>query len=65
MLGDSARLWKPILYSMSVVCAGFGIFILSGFPPTQRFGLFSRFGHAAVAALRAFPLALVCRPPDA
>ncbi len=34
-----SRLWKPILYSMSVVCAGFGIFLLSGFPPTQRFGL--------------------------
>ncbi len=34
-----ARLWKPILYSMSVVCAGFAIFILSGFPPTQRFGI--------------------------
>ena len=33
-----ARLWKPILYSMSIVCAGFGIFMLSGFPPTQRFG---------------------------
>ncbi len=33
-----SRLWKPILYSMTVVCAGFGIFILSGFPPTQRFG---------------------------
>jgi uncharacterized protein len=33
-----SRLWKPILYSMSVVCAGFGIFMLSGFPPTQRFG---------------------------
>jgi predicted RND superfamily exporter protein len=33
-----SRLWKPIFYSMSVVCAGFGIFLLSGFPPTQRFG---------------------------
>jgi predicted RND superfamily exporter protein len=33
-----SRLWMPVLYSMSVVCAGFGIFILSGFPPTQRFG---------------------------
>ncbi len=32
------RLWKPILYSMSVVSAGFAIFMLSGFPPTQRFG---------------------------
>ena len=36
--GVCSRLWKPIFYSMSVVCAGFGIFILSGFPPTQRFG---------------------------
>ncbi|MGE5300059.1 MAG: efflux RND transporter permease subunit [Acidobacteriota bacterium] len=36
--GVCSRLWKPILYSMSVVCAGFGIFVLSGFPPTQRFG---------------------------
>jgi uncharacterized protein len=34
-----SRLWKPILYSMSVVSAGFGIFMVSGFPPTQRFGL--------------------------
>ena len=34
-----SRLSRPILYSMSVVCAGFGIFVLSGFPPTQRFGL--------------------------
>jgi predicted RND superfamily exporter protein len=33
-----SRLRKPILYSMSVVCAGFGIFMFSGFPPTQRFG---------------------------
>ena len=33
-----SRLYKPILYSTTVVCAGFGIFILSGFPPTQRFG---------------------------
>ncbi len=34
-----SRLWKPVFYSMSVVCAGFAIFMLSGFPPTQRFGL--------------------------
>ncbi len=33
-----SRLWKPVMYSMSVVCAGFAIFLLSGFPPTQRFG---------------------------
>ena len=34
-----SHLWKPILFSMTVVCAGFGIFTLSSFPPTQRFGL--------------------------
>ena len=33
-----SRLWKPVIYSMSVVSAGFAIFMLSGFPPTQRFG---------------------------
>ena len=33
-----SRLWRPILYSMTVVSTGFGIFILSSFPPTQRFG---------------------------
>jgi len=33
------RLWKPILSSASIVCAGFAIFGLSEFPPTQRFGL--------------------------
>jgi len=36
--GVRSRLAKPVLYSMSVVCAGFAIFMLSGFPPTQRFG---------------------------
>lgn len=34
-----ARLWEPIMWSTIVVCAGFVIFALSNFPPTQRFGL--------------------------
>ena len=34
-----ARLWTPILSSMLIVSAGFAIFGLSAFPPTQRFGL--------------------------
>jgi predicted RND superfamily exporter protein len=34
-----ARLWQPILFSTMVVCAGFGVFGFSAFPPTQRFGL--------------------------
>ncbi|HXV28233.1 MAG TPA: hypothetical protein VD913_04630, partial [bacterium] len=33
-----AQLWEPILWSTMVVCAGFIIFGLSNFPPTQRFG---------------------------
>ena len=38
--GDVAgRLSKPILYSMGVVSLGFAIFLLSSFPPTQRFGI--------------------------
>ena len=31
--------WRPIIYTTIIVGAGFGIFGLSGFPPTQRFGL--------------------------
>lgn len=34
-----ARMWRPILYSTVIICLGFGIFMLSAFPPTQRFGL--------------------------
>lgn len=32
------RLWKPVLTSTALVCTGFVIFLLSYFPPTQRFG---------------------------
>ena len=32
-------LWRPILTNMIVVSVGFGVFGLSVFPPTQRFGL--------------------------
>jgi predicted exporter len=40
-----------------VICCGFGIFLLSNFPPTQRFGVFVIFGSAtaASAALFLFP----------
>ncbi|MBI2231824.1 MAG: MMPL family transporter [Deltaproteobacteria bacterium] len=34
-----AQLWRPIIVSMSVICVGFSIFILSQCPPNQRFGL--------------------------
>jgi len=52
-----AHLWQPIGTSLLVICCGFGIFLLSNFPPTQRFGFFVILGSAtaAAAALFMFP----------
>ncbi len=52
-----SRLWRPILYSTVITCMGFGIFILSAFPPTQRFGLSVILGTvmSPLAALFVFP----------
>ena len=52
-----SHLWQPIGTSLLVICCGFGIFLLSNFPPTQRFGLFVILGSAtaAAAALFMFP----------
>src|SRR5438477_1858975 len=36
--------WRGIVYSDVIIAAGFGIFVLSDFPPTQRFGLVVVFG---------------------
>lgn len=48
---------RPTLVSAGIVAAGFGIFSLSNFPPTQRFGLAVVVGAlvAAVATLIVFP----------
>lgn len=52
------RMWQPIITSMLITCAGFGIFFFSSFPPTQRFGGSIVFGStvAAFTALFIFPL---------
>lgn len=52
-----SHLWRPIATNLFVICCGFGIFVLSNFPPTQRFGVFVIFGSAtaASAALFMFP----------
>jgi predicted RND superfamily exporter protein len=52
-----SHLWKPIGTNLLVICCGFGIFLLSNFAPTQRFGIFVIFGSAsaASAALFMFP----------
>ncbi|MDH3292487.1 MAG: MMPL family transporter [Gemmatimonadota bacterium] len=53
-----AQLWRPILGASFIICAGFGIFSLSAFPPTQRFGLAVILGTltAATVTLIAVPL---------
>ena len=52
-----SRLWQPIGSSLLVLCSGFGIFLLSDFPPTQRFGFSVVLGSlvSACAALFLFP----------
>ena len=51
-------MWQPIITSMLVICAGFGIFFFSSFPPTQRFGGTIVFGAfiATFTAMYIFPL---------
>ncbi|HEX9729733.1 MAG TPA: MMPL family transporter [Gemmatimonadales bacterium] len=55
-----ADLWRPILGATLIICAGFGLFSLSAFPPTQRFGVAVILGTltAAVMTLVALPFAL-------
>jgi len=52
-----SHLWQPIGTNLLVICCGFGIFLLSNFPPTLRFGVFVIFGSAtaASAAVLLFP----------
>ncbi len=51
------HLWRPIMSSMAIVATGFGIFSLSQFPPTQRFGAFVILGTfmSPLAALLILP----------
>lgn len=63
------QIGRPVLGATGIISAGFGIFVLSTFPPTQRFGLAVILGTAAAAtmALVVLPrLAAVVRPlhPD-
>jgi predicted RND superfamily exporter protein len=59
-----AQLWQPVLGATLIICAGFGIFSLSAFPPTQRFGLAVILGtlSAAVMTLIALPFAMNIKP---
>jgi len=46
-----AQIGRPVLGATGIISAGFGIFVLSTFPPTQRFGLAVILGTAAAATL--------------
>jgi predicted RND superfamily exporter protein len=46
-----AQIRGPVLGATGIVCAGFGIFVLSSFPPTRRFGLAVMLGTSAAAVM--------------
>lgn len=56
------QLWKPIISSMCIVSAGFGIFSFSLFPPSQRFGLAVVVGTFLAAPVALFVLPSVVGP---
>ena len=43
------ELWQPITGAAIILAGGFGIFTLSSFPPTSRFGLAVALGTLAAA----------------
>jgi predicted RND superfamily exporter protein len=51
-----AQIGRPVLGATGIIVAGFGIFMLSSFPPTQRFGLAVIVGTATAAAMALFVL---------
>ena len=46
-----SQIRAPVLGATGTICAGFGIFVLSSFPPTQRFGLAVILGTVTAAAM--------------
>ena len=57
-----ARLWAPVLVSAGLLATGFGLFVLSSFPPTRRFGIAVVVGLAAAAALTLVALPYLAAP---
>jgi predicted RND superfamily exporter protein len=54
--------WKAIMSAMAIVGAGFGIFALSMFPPSQRFGAAVLVGMSVAAPLAIFILPSLVGP---
>ena len=59
-----AQIMRPVLAATLLICVGFGIFVLSTFPPTRRFGFAVILGTmtAATMALVALPGAAALWP---
>lgn len=55
--------WRGIVYSDLIFAVGFAIFVLSDFPPTQRFGLFILFGLIVDILANLFVLPLLAGAP--
>ena len=62
-----AELAAPVATACVVICAGFGVFAFSDFPPTRRFGLAVVLGTVAAttAALGALPRLMTRQRVDA
>ena len=61
-----AEMWRPILASMLIVAAGFALFLLSDFPPTQRLGVLVCIGAVVtdLVVLVALPALVIWRRPS-
>jgi predicted RND superfamily exporter protein len=60
-----AQIRGPVLGATGIISAGFGIFVLSSFPPTQRFGLAVILGTAAAATMALVVLPRLVPPEHA
>jgi predicted RND superfamily exporter protein len=60
-----AQIGRPVLGATGIITAGFGIFVLSSFPPTQRFGLAVIVGAATAAAMALLALPRLAGEPPA
>lgn len=56
------RMWAPVLASAGLLALGFGLFVLSSFPPTQRFGIAVVIGLVAAAAFTLVALPFLATP---
>lgn len=45
------RTWRPVVGAATLLAVGFGLFVLSSFPPTRRFGIAVVVGLAAATVL--------------